>query len=638
MPLTPRSRVYEQKLERTRKKYESRNAFATERGRKANEGSFSSPAPEQPTLNANLRGANFMRGGLAVEGVKTLLDWDTLKSAYDNPTDTLQGLGKTGLIAYNPALAGAVLGPEGALKAAFALDPDVQKSSAIASLLPMGKGAQLTTKVTEKLAPKVLNTLTKAGEKLGPEGFNAASMGIKNIPQPISAARKVSNDSSKAEGLGKEILSEATSKADQTTHKGVAEANNRAYMPAEPGSRLSDELLSLWRAAGETTPFPTGATSDVLHILGGKQQSPSFASLLDESAFSALPSRGGALRTQGVLVPYSEGNVEGVPLSAIIDYLHLGDNAAKVATELPKSNITGSGLLRVGVEGTASRTARYNKMANTEAAGVRDISESLSGGVPSLAQEPKRMAEEVSRVFSPRDAFFSEGVAPSVIDLQKASDITTGVKAYNIDRIEPKTHAGILEGIANALTKGDMSASDQKFFTDLYGGILSPKNSILTGGSFNQSKSDFTSQKGILNSLITERRKLQEKSGSVYIPKTIEELGIYTDPTTEAGQVYSKLFNPDYAPVLGKALNNIEAFAGHDPALIRSVVEGVQKVRQSARKANSNDVDVTDFLNEVSQVLTSSKKDADKQQEIRLLLDKVLGKVSERQMGLELGM
>lgn len=199
MPLTPQSRIYEQKLERSRKKYESRNAFATERSKKAKEEAFSTAPPKTARLNANLRGANFMRGGLAVEGVKTLLDWDTLKSAYDNPTDTLQGLGKTGLIAYNPALAGAVLGPEGALKAAFALDPDVQKSSAITSLLPMGKGVQLTAKATEKLAPKVFNTLTRAGEKLGPEGFNATSMGIKSIPQPRSAARKATNSSDKAE-------------------------------------------------------------------------------------------------------------------------------------------------------------------------------------------------------------------------------------------------------------------------------------------------------------------------------------------------------------------------------------------------------------------------------------------------------
>ena len=638
MPLTPNSRIYEQKLERSRKKYESRNAFATQRSKKAKEQSFSTPAPKTPRLNANLRGANFMRGGLAVEGAKTILDWDTLKSAYDNPKDTLKGLGKTGLILHNPALAVRALGPTGALKAAFALDPDVQKSSAITALVPTGKGAQLVVKGTEKLAPKALNILTGAGQKLGPEGFNAASTGIKNIPQPSSSARKASNKPSSAKELGDEILSEAASKADQTTHKGVAEANNRAYMPAEPGSRLSDELLSLWRAAGETTPFPTGATSDVLHILGGKQQSPSFASLLDESAFSALPSRGGSLRTQGVLVPYSEGNVEGVPLSAIIDYLHLGDNAARVAAEMPKSNITGSGLLRVGVEGTASRTARYNKTARTEAGNVKEISETISGGVPSFAQEPKRVAEEVAGVFAPRDAFFGEGVAPSVIDLQNASDITTGIKSYNIDRIDPKTHVGILEGIANALTGGNLSAKDQKFFKGLYDDILSPENSILTGGSFNQSKSDFTSNKAILNALISERRKLQETSGSVYIPKTIEELAVYTDPTTEAGQAYSKLFNPNYTPVIGRALSNVEAFASHDPALIRSVVEGVQKVRQSARKADSKDVDVTNFLAEVSQVLTSSKKDADKQQEIRLLLDKVLGKVSERQMGLELGM
>ena len=37
MPLTPRSRLYEQKLEKTRKRYESRNAFASNRASKARE-------------------------------------------------------------------------------------------------------------------------------------------------------------------------------------------------------------------------------------------------------------------------------------------------------------------------------------------------------------------------------------------------------------------------------------------------------------------------------------------------------------------------------------------------------------------------------------------------------------------------
>ena len=58
MPLTPQSRVYEDKLARTRKKYESRNAFANERSKKAQE-QFSSPAPKESFKNyASLKPIN----------------------------------------------------------------------------------------------------------------------------------------------------------------------------------------------------------------------------------------------------------------------------------------------------------------------------------------------------------------------------------------------------------------------------------------------------------------------------------------------------------------------------------------------------------------------------------------------------
>lgn len=58
MPLTPQSRVYEDKLARTRKKYESRNAFANERSKKAQE-QFSSPAPKESLKNyASLKPVN----------------------------------------------------------------------------------------------------------------------------------------------------------------------------------------------------------------------------------------------------------------------------------------------------------------------------------------------------------------------------------------------------------------------------------------------------------------------------------------------------------------------------------------------------------------------------------------------------
>jgi hypothetical protein len=320
-----------------------------------------------------------------------------------------------------------------------------------------------------------------------------------------------------------------------------------------------------------------------------------------------------------------------VPLADILDYLHLGARAGKAATGMPTSRITGSGLLRVGVEEAPSRVARYNSTAAREVTGVREVSEAISGGVPSLASEPRRAVDEVAGVFAPRDELFREGVAPTVIDLVDPTDYTDGLKHYNIDRIDPKTHAGILEGIANALTDGNLSDNDRQFFTTLFDEILSPENSILTGGAFNQSKSDFTTTRAIHNALITARRKLQEKSGSVYIPKTIEEMTAYTDTSTLAGKKYSKLFSDTYTPVLGRALGSLDAFKGHDPKLIRETLEGVQKIRQKSRGAGMKKEEVQTFLQEVSGILRADKKEADKLREIQLLRDKYLRKVSADQ-------
>ena len=66
MPLTPQSRMYEEKLARTRKKYESRNAFASERSRKAVEkrAEFSSPPTKKwddPRVSTN-RTYSFNKG------------------------------------------------------------------------------------------------------------------------------------------------------------------------------------------------------------------------------------------------------------------------------------------------------------------------------------------------------------------------------------------------------------------------------------------------------------------------------------------------------------------------------------------------------------------------------------------------
>jgi hypothetical protein len=162
MPLTPQSRVYEAKLARGQKKARMREEMAKSRfkGNAKPVESFSEPAAKTPMLNANLRGANFQRGGLGVQGAKLLLDWDTLKSAAQEPLSTAKGFGKTGLMLYNPALGARALGSKGALDVMLMQDPDVQKSTAITGILPMGRVQNLAVRgaddVTESLLKNIL--------------------------------------------------------------------------------------------------------------------------------------------------------------------------------------------------------------------------------------------------------------------------------------------------------------------------------------------------------------------------------------------------------------------------------------------------------------------------------------------------
>jgi len=152
MPLTPRSRVYEQKLANSQKKAKMRDEMAKSRfkGNTKPVESFSTPVAKEPMINAGLRGANFQRGGLAVEGAKTLLDWDTLKSAAQEPTNTAKGFGKIALLSMGPAAAAGVLGPKEALAAMLMQDSDVQKAGAVTGILPMGSAQRLAARGASK--------------------------------------------------------------------------------------------------------------------------------------------------------------------------------------------------------------------------------------------------------------------------------------------------------------------------------------------------------------------------------------------------------------------------------------------------------------------------------------------------------
>ena len=162
MPLTPQSRVYEDKLARTRKKYESRNAFANERSKKAQE-QFSSPAFKPGGRPGTVTTPNPVSGNGLIESAKFLSDWDTLKSAAKEPINTAKGFGKIALMANTPAFGVAALGREQALATMLMQDRDVQKAGAITGILPMGTAERLAARGASKAAYALEPTAMRLG-------------------------------------------------------------------------------------------------------------------------------------------------------------------------------------------------------------------------------------------------------------------------------------------------------------------------------------------------------------------------------------------------------------------------------------------------------------------------------------------
>lgn len=206
MPLTPNSRLYEQKLEQSRKRYESRHAFATERARKAQSLKFSTPAPRHgghPGLNyAPGRGTD-IAGSLSERVIRNYTT-DVGDATSRIIQDTfLGGKGKsdikdyslwepkTGIglldaaIKYNPTnlLAGNLLN-----------NSDFSQMLAPGDIIPVEKGVSLGLKGL-KYSPTVAEGLYRgiqaAGRKLGPEGYRATTTGIsKAAPRSVALGRR----------------------------------------------------------------------------------------------------------------------------------------------------------------------------------------------------------------------------------------------------------------------------------------------------------------------------------------------------------------------------------------------------------------------------------------------------------------
>lgn len=210
MPLTPNSRVYEQKLERTKKKYESRNAFATERGRKAREETFSNPAPKGPYAFTPLNTST---------NSKTIDEnWGLFKQAITNPLDTLKGAGKVALTVSNPTMASGLFGPKEMFKTMLGMPSDKgsQQAMMIGSVFgaPEKEGANI---VTRTLGPKLASEISGVGSRQA-ELTNfilTRGAGLKNV----SEARKVALETATSTGdlaqqLGPKFVSTIKNKSD----------------------------------------------------------------------------------------------------------------------------------------------------------------------------------------------------------------------------------------------------------------------------------------------------------------------------------------------------------------------------------------------------------------------------------------
>lgn len=198
MPLTPNSRVYEQKLERTRKKYESRNAFATERSRKAREESFSSPAPK-PFRGGGHPGLNYAPGSGTnmMNSLSERLLRNYTTDVGDATSRTIQdtfmgGKGKSNLLDYSLATpntgnsfldAAIKYNPTNLLAGNLLNNSDFSQMLAPGDIIPVEKAASLGLKA-------VNNPLVRAGARGAYRGFadslgRAAYSGITPINSDI---------------------------------------------------------------------------------------------------------------------------------------------------------------------------------------------------------------------------------------------------------------------------------------------------------------------------------------------------------------------------------------------------------------------------------------------------------------------
>ena len=194
MPLTPRFDI----MERNRRRRELaglRNPAANAGPPSSNKAFSSKPSkgPKKPTSRGGTQFGKAQKqyaGGFVDDAVRFVLpDPVTLKRAYNDPTGTALGAVELASLASpiaNVYRAGKFLSGNG-LSVTGADMEDVEQGMEVAGLIPgIPKGAGLAGKV----GFKALIEASKAGRKLGPSGFNAAAVGIKQAPTTRKATRR----------------------------------------------------------------------------------------------------------------------------------------------------------------------------------------------------------------------------------------------------------------------------------------------------------------------------------------------------------------------------------------------------------------------------------------------------------------
>lgn len=153
---------------------------------------FSSPAPTKATsINANLRGANFIRPQDA-EIAREVIDWDNLVAGKNDPIGTIKGAAEVASLGSPLANAYRLAKyiKDGDLSVTGADMQDVNQAIAYSQFIPMGKFANMGARFGIKAAEKAGLATMAAGRRLGPEGFNATTKGIYNVGRPVRAARR----------------------------------------------------------------------------------------------------------------------------------------------------------------------------------------------------------------------------------------------------------------------------------------------------------------------------------------------------------------------------------------------------------------------------------------------------------------